>query len=36
MGLPHMTAEGLAQAIPPAYTQWLGGFLMAAIEERAA
>lgn len=31
MGLPHMTAEGLAQAIPPDYTEWIGRQIMAHL-----
>jgi DNA (cytosine-5)-methyltransferase 1 len=27
MGIPWMTQHELAQAIPPAYTQWIGSFL---------
>lgn len=26
-----MTRHGVSQAIPPAYTEWLGGALLAAI-----
>ena len=24
MGITHMTQKGLSQAIPPAYTHWIG------------
>jgi DNA (cytosine-5)-methyltransferase 1 len=37
MGIDWMAREDLAQAIPPAYTEWIGGYLMAALSlERAA
>lgn len=32
--LQWMTREGLDEAIPPAYTEFIGGFLMAAIKEQ--
>jgi hypothetical protein len=31
-----MTRDELAQAIPPAYTSWVGSQLMLAIRARAA
>jgi hypothetical protein len=31
MGIDWMTAADINQAIPPAYTEYLGGFLMAAV-----
>jgi DNA (cytosine-5)-methyltransferase 1 len=31
MGIDWMTASDINQAIPPAYTEYLGGFLMAAV-----
>jgi len=37
MGAPWMNRDGLAQAIPPAYTEWLGARLLEHLEsERAA
>jgi DNA (cytosine-5)-methyltransferase 1 len=35
MGIDWMTAPELADAIPPAYTEWIGRQLLAAIEEAA-
>lgn len=35
MGVDWMTQPELAQAIPPAYTEWIGGHLMAALEVAA-
>jgi DNA (cytosine-5)-methyltransferase 1 len=35
MGIPWMTREELSQAIPPAYTQFIGEQLLAAIEHAA-
>ena len=35
MGIDWMSTAGLAQAIPPAYTEWIGRQLMAAIERAA-
>lgn len=35
MEMPWATAAGLADAIPPAYTAYVGGFLMAAVRRRA-
>lgn len=31
MGIPWMTRDGLAQAIPPAYTRWIGSYLLARL-----
>ena len=36
MGIDWMTADELAQAIPPAYTEHIGRQLIAALAERAA
>lgn len=36
MGIDWMNAREINQAIPPAYTEWLGGYLMAAVTARAA
>jgi DNA (cytosine-5)-methyltransferase 1 len=38
MGIDWMTAADINQAIPPAYTEFLGGYMLAALEpaERAA
>lgn len=36
MGIDWMNQGELAQAIPPAFTEYIGGFLMAAVQERAA
>lgn len=36
MGIDWMKPAELAQAIPPAYTEYIGGFLMAAVRARAA
>jgi DNA (cytosine-5)-methyltransferase 1 len=36
MGIEWMTPHELTQAIPPAYTEWLGAQLMAHLEGRAA
>ncbi len=32
MGISWMTRDELSQAIPPAYTRWLGGYLMQSIQ----
>jgi hypothetical protein len=36
MGIDWMNRDELSQAIPPAYTEYIGRFLMDAIRERAA
>jgi DNA (cytosine-5)-methyltransferase 1 len=36
MGIDWMTGQELSQAIPPAYTKWIGDRLMAVVEQRAA
>jgi DNA (cytosine-5)-methyltransferase 1 len=36
LGAPWMTKAECSQAIPPAYTEWIGQRLLAAIETRAA
>jgi DNA (cytosine-5)-methyltransferase 1 len=36
MGIDWMTRDGLAQAIPPAYTEYIGHQLIAHLAERAA
>lgn len=36
MGIDWMTMSELGEAIPPAYTRWLGAQLMAVIEHEAA
>lgn len=33
MGIDWMTRDELAQAIPPAYTEWIGGYLMTALNK---
>jgi DNA (cytosine-5)-methyltransferase 1 len=33
MGIDWMTRAELSQAIPPAYTKWIGEQLISAIEE---
>lgn len=35
MGIDWMTLEELTEAIPPAYTEYLGQFLLAAVSEAA-
>lgn len=35
MGCDWMTQYGLAQAIPPAYTEYIGAYLMNVIREKA-
>lgn len=32
MGIDWMTTDGLTQAIPPAYTEFIGRHLLAALE----
>jgi DNA (cytosine-5)-methyltransferase 1 len=36
MGIDWMSRDELSQAIPPAYTEWIGGQLMSHLKERAA
>lgn len=36
MGIDWMDADGLSQAIPPAYTEWLGRSLIEAVSNREA
>jgi DNA (cytosine-5)-methyltransferase 1 len=36
MGIDWMTRRELSEAIPPAYTEWLGTALLAHVQERAA
>lgn len=36
MGIDWMTTAELSEAIPPAYTEWIGGQLMAHLKEKAA
>ena len=36
MGIDYMTRQELSEAVPPAYTEWIGERLMAAVMERAA
>jgi DNA (cytosine-5)-methyltransferase 1 len=36
MGMPWASRAEIAQAIPPAYTEHIGGYLMAELEARAA
>ena len=36
MGIDWMTGAELSQAIPPAYTEWIGGHLLAAVAGKAA
>lgn len=35
MGIDWMTSDELAQAIPPAYTEWIAGHLLAAIDSKS-
>jgi DNA (cytosine-5)-methyltransferase 1 len=35
MGMPWATQDGLREAVPPAYTSWIGGQLFAEVERRA-
>lgn len=34
MGIDWMAAPEMAQAIPPAYTEFVGGYLMAAVQQK--
>lgn len=36
MGVTHMSRRGMSEAIPPAYTRWLGSQLAASLELTAA
>jgi DNA (cytosine-5)-methyltransferase 1 len=36
MGMPWASRDGLREAIPPAYTEHIGGYLLAAVAEMAA
>jgi DNA (cytosine-5)-methyltransferase 1 len=36
MGIDWMTGAELSQAIPPAYTEWIGRQLIASLSGRAA
>lgn len=36
MGIDWMSRRELTQAIPPAYTEWIGGHLLTAINEKAS
>jgi DNA (cytosine-5)-methyltransferase 1 len=36
MGIDWMTGNELCEAIPPAYAEYVGGLLVAAVQERAA
>jgi DNA (cytosine-5)-methyltransferase 1 len=36
MGIDWMTLEELSEAIPPAYTEHIGGYLLAAVQKAAA
>jgi DNA (cytosine-5)-methyltransferase 1 len=35
MGIDWMTLEELTEAIPPAYTEWIGTQLLAALRQAA-
>jgi DNA (cytosine-5)-methyltransferase 1 len=35
MEMPWASQDGLREAIPPAYTEHIGGYLMAAVRARA-
>lgn len=34
LGIDWMTRDEMAQAIPPAYTEFIGGYLMAAVKQK--
>lgn len=36
MGIDWMNRDELAQAVPPAYSEWIGGQLLVAVNERSA
>jgi DNA (cytosine-5)-methyltransferase 1 len=36
MGMPWASWNGCREAIPPAYTEWLGTQLLAYVAQRAA
>jgi DNA (cytosine-5)-methyltransferase 1 len=36
MGMPWANRDGLREAIPPAYTEYIGGYLMRHLEARHA
>ncbi len=36
MGIDWMNRDELSQAIPPAYTEFIGSHLLAAVESRRA
>jgi DNA (cytosine-5)-methyltransferase 1 len=36
MGIDWMTGDGLSEAIPPAYTRWVGGQLLGALQAVAS
>jgi DNA (cytosine-5)-methyltransferase 1 len=36
MGIDWMTKEEMSQAIPPAYTEWIGKQLMQVLSEQVA
>jgi DNA (cytosine-5)-methyltransferase 1 len=35
MGIDWMTNDEMSEAVPPAYTEWIGRYLMAALTEKA-
>lgn len=34
MGIPWMNRDELSEAIPPAYTEHIGGYLLAEVQRR--
>lgn len=36
MGIDWMSRDGMCEAIPPAYTEWIGAHLLAAVREGSA